>query len=65
MNYEINQDLIEKNSILYDSNSHYSSEYEEKILTQRSSININDKYTPYDYSEEIKNASNGGNEIRR
>jgi len=71
MEYEIlDSEQIEKNSILYDSNSHYSSVLydEEKVLTHRSSnnninININDKYSPYLFKEEITNASNGANDI--
>ena len=66
----LDSEQIEKNSVLYDSNSHYTSEVyeEEKLLTHRSSnnninININDNYSPLLYREEITNTSNGANDI--
>ena len=72
-----NENDIEINSILYDSNSHYSNEIideKEKFSNNISSnfncnkyVNIsrnnNIKYTSFDNSDEFKNISNGANDI--
>ena len=72
-----NENDIEQNSILYDSNSHYSNEIndeKEKISTYRASnydynkyVNINrnidNKYSTFENSDEFKNTSNGANDI--